>query len=203
MRASDIMTSPVVTVRTGTPVKEAAALLAARGFTALPVVDADARLVGIVTEADLMRDRIPRDPRDRIHTDTPRLPLTAPSTVGAVMSAPVIAMDAGTDLADLADLLLERRLRSVPIVRGATLVGILTRRDLVRVVGRADTDIAKDVHQRLQTYGGPHRYQVDVHDGVVIVTDQHDNPTDHHIAVVLAEAVPGVVRAEAHRGPAG
>jgi CBS-domain-containing membrane protein len=57
MRARDIMTSPVITVRAGTTVQDAAALLAARGFTALPVLDDDDRLIGIVTEADLLRGR--------------------------------------------------------------------------------------------------------------------------------------------------
>jgi CBS domain-containing protein len=58
MRARDIMTSPVITVRPAMTIKEAARLLATHGFTALPVVDDDERLIGIVTEADLVRDRI-------------------------------------------------------------------------------------------------------------------------------------------------
>src|SRR6266540_2505544 len=102
MRARDIMTSPVVTVRPDTHVKEAAALLAARGFTALPVVDEDDRLIGIVTEADLVRERIPHDPRHLVHADTPPEQLPVRPTVGEVMSSPVTAMGPGTDVADLA-----------------------------------------------------------------------------------------------------
>src|SRR5437879_1108920 len=56
------MTSPVVTVAPQTPVKQAAALLADRGFVAAPVVESG-RLIGILTEADLVRDRITPDPR--------------------------------------------------------------------------------------------------------------------------------------------
>ena len=63
MQARDIMSSPVATVRSETTVKDAAILLASNGFTALPVLDSNGGLVGIITEADVVRDRFPRDPR--------------------------------------------------------------------------------------------------------------------------------------------
>jgi CBS-domain-containing membrane protein len=196
MRARDIMTSPVVTVRADIPVKEAAALLAAREFTALPVVDGDDRLIGIVTEADLVRDRIPRDPRHLVHVDVPPEQLPSRPTVGEVMSTPVTTMGPGADVVDLCTALLEAGRRSMPIVDGSRLVGIVTRRDLVRVVGREDTAIARDVRRRLAIYGGPNRWRVDVHDGVVTLDDDYHDATDRHVATVLAEAVPGVVRAD-------
>ena len=61
MRARDVMTSPVITLRPGAPVQAAAALLCSHGFTAAPVVDAGGALVGIATEADLVRGRIVPD----------------------------------------------------------------------------------------------------------------------------------------------
>ena len=197
MRARDIMTSPVIAVRAGTTVQDAAALLAARGFTALPVVDDDDRLIGIVTEADLVRDRFPRDPRSLIHGTPHTEAVPAARTVGEVMTTPVTAMGAGTDIADLTMVLLDARLRSMPIVDGSRLIGIVTRRDLVRVVGRDDASIATDVRHRLEIYGGPNRWQVEVHGGVVTITDQFDDETDRHVAIAIAEAVPGVVRADA------
>ncbi|HEU5470882.1 MAG TPA: CBS domain-containing protein [Actinophytocola sp.] len=201
MRARDIMTSPVVTIRPEATIQAAAALLTDRGFTALPVVDEDDRLVGIVTEADLVRDRILPDPRDHLRRErVPRAP--SRSTVGEVMTSPAVAMSPGTDVAQLAAALLEARQRSMPIVDGSRLVGIVTRRDLVRVVGRSDTDIARDVKHRLEIYGRPGRWTVQVRDGVVTVGDEYDDATDGHVAVALAEAVPGVVRAEVS-GPGG
>jgi CBS domain-containing protein len=196
MRAKDIMTSPVVTVRLSTHVKEAAAILAERGFTALPVVDADDRLIGIVTEADLVRDRIPPDPRFRRFADA--LPEKRPLqlTVGDVMTTPAVAMDPGTDVAALCDALLGARRRSMPIVEGSRLVGIVTRRDLVRIVGRPDEAVAADVRHKLEIYGGPGRWRVEVHDGVVTIADEYTDEVDAHVAEVLAESVPGVVRAE-------
>jgi CBS domain-containing protein len=195
MRARDIMSSPVVTVQPATLVKDAAALLTARGFTALPVVDDEERLVGIVTEADLVRDRIPHDPRRRAHAGLPPESLPTRPTVGEVMSCPVTAVASGTDVADLASKLLNAGLRSMPIVDNGHLVGIVTRRDLVRVVGREDSAIATDVRHRLETYGGYDRWRVDVQDGVVTIDDAYDDETDRHVATVLAEAVPGVLRA--------
>lgn len=198
MRARDIMSSPVTLAREGTSVKEAAALLADNGFTALPVVGAAGELIGIVTEADLVRDRVPRDPRSRCHPgggETEVRPVT--TTVGEVMTTPVTAMGPGTDVAVLAKALLDDGRRSMPIVDGSRVIGIVTRRDIVRVIARDDVTIAGDVRHRLESYGGDHRWHVDVHDGIVAIGDEFDDETDRHVATVLAESVPGVVRATA------
>ncbi|MFL6145027.1 MAG: CBS domain-containing protein [Labedaea sp.] len=193
MRAREIMTSPVITVRPETSVRAAAAILAERGFTALPVVDEDDQLVGIVTEADLVRDRFLRDPRFLIYDRHPP-EVVETELVGDVMTSPVTAMDDDCDVADLTTALLKANLRSMPIVDGGRLIGIVTRRDLVRIVGRADIAIAADVRHHLEVYGGPNRWTVQVRDGVVTITDRFDDETDRHVAVTLAEAVPGVAR---------
>lgn len=196
MRARDIMTTPVVTVRPETPIKKAAATLAEHGFTALPVVDADDRLIGIVTEADLVRDRVPRDPRALCHPGE-EMPTVATTAVREVMTTPAVAMGAGTDVAVLAKALLDAGHRSMPIVDGSRVIGIVTRRDIVRVIARDDHTIADDVRHRLEIYGGDRRWRVDVRDGMVSIGDAFDDETDRHVATVLAEAVPGVVRATA------
>lgn len=197
MRARDIMTAPVITVRPETAVKEAAVLLAEHGFTALPVLDEDDRLIGIVTEADVVRDRVPRDPRTLIHADHLDAAVPVSTTVREVMTTPVIAMGPGTDVALLGKALLESGFRSMPIVEGSVVVGIVTRRDIVRAIARDDDTIAADVRHRLEIYGGDRRWHVEVHDGVVSIADEFDDETDRHVAIVLAEAVPGVTRATA------
>lgn len=101
MRARDVMTTPVVTVTPEASVKDTARLLASRGFTALPVVVDDDRLIGIVTEADLVRDRFPRDTRYRRPADEDRAPARPGDAVGDVMTSPATAMGATTDVADL------------------------------------------------------------------------------------------------------
>jgi len=193
MRAQDIMSRPVTTVTPATSAKDAARLLSSHGFTALPVVDDDERLVGIVTEADLVADRLPRDPRT--HGNAPAR--SPGATVGAVMTSPVTALAPGTDLATVCRVLLDARIRAVPIVGDGQLAGIVTRGDIVKVFARSDAEIARDVRRRLSTYGGPDRWHVEVHDGVVRIDDEFDNDTDRHVATVLAEAVPGVVTAHA------
>ncbi|MCU1686559.1 MAG: hypothetical protein JWQ81_7298 [Amycolatopsis sp.] len=197
MRAHDLMSAPVVSVTPGTPIKQAANLLAANGFTALPVLDDDGRLIGIVTEADLLRDRFPRDARYHNTFDTKEPRPTAAALVGEVMTTPVTAMGAGTDVVDLVTAMLDSRVRSMPIVDGSRVVGIITRRDLVRVLAREDADIATDVRHRLAMYGEPDRWTVEVHGGAVAIGDEFDNETDRHVATILAESVPGVTRAQA------
>ena len=204
MRARDVMTRDVITVRPGTTVKRAATLLAAHGFTALPVVEAD-QFVGIVSEADLVRDRFPVDPRYReIEPDELDRPRPAvPQLVGEVMSTPATGMGPGTDITVLARVMLSEHHRFVPIVDGGVLAGVVTRGDLVKVLARPDEEIAREVAHRLESYGGPGRWTVAVHDGEAIVRDEFDDATDRHIALVLAEAVPGVVRATVHSAPTG
>jgi CBS domain-containing protein len=195
MRAGDIMTSPVVTVTPDTTVKEAADLLASKGFTALPVLDDD-RLIGVVTEADLVRDQFPRDARyHRAADDTDEPPRQPSSRVGDVMTTPAIGMGVLTDVVDLITAMMQDHDRSMPIVDGPHVVGIVTRRDLLRVLARDDAAIAADVRHRLTCYGGSQRWTVEVHDGVASVQDQFDDATDRHVASVLVESVPGVTTA--------
>lgn len=193
MRARDLMTAPVITVHPWTSAKEAAGLLSTHGFTALPVVDDDDRLVGIVTEADLIRGRIPVDPR---HAHEHHEAASAGKTAGDLMSSPVTAMSTGTDVADLCQALVDARIRAMPIVDGSAVVGIVTRGDVVRVLAREDVEIARDVKHRLEIYGGGGRWAVDVREGCVHITDQFDDDSDRHVARLLALAVPGVVAAE-------
>lgn len=197
MRVRDIMTSPVITVTPDTTVKAAADLLASRGFTALPVLDDDERLIGVVTEADLVHDQFPRDARyHRPAEDTTDEPPRQPAClVGDVMTTPAIGMGADTDVVDLVTAMMQDHDRSMPIVDGPRVVGIVTRRDLLRVLARDDAVIATDVGHRLACYGGSQRWTVQVHDGVVSVQDQFDDATDRHVATVLAESVPGVTTA--------
>jgi CBS-domain-containing membrane protein len=199
MLVRDVMTSPVVSVQPTTPVRAAAALLTERGFTALPVVDADADLVGIATEADLLRDRIRHDAR------SPRLnrELTAdpsPATVGEVMTRDVFSARPFTDIADLADDMHRLGIRSVPVVEtGRTLVGIVSRRDILRTLTRADVAIATDVRRRLEVYAGPDRWGVDVASGVVTLHDPVGDPTEQHVATVMAASVRGVADVQVDR----
>jgi CBS-domain-containing membrane protein len=197
MRAEDIMSSPVVTVRPETPAKAAITTLAAHGFTALPVVDDDGQLIGVVTEADLMRDRVVVDAKARIWRSDHEAPHEPPArTVGEVMTTPAVGMTRHCDTADLARTMLEDHVRSIPIVDGSTVVGIVTRRDLLRSLTRDDKAILAEVRHRLAAFSTSYRWTVAVEDGAVKILDEFDNATDRHVATVLAETVPGVQTVE-------
>lgn len=126
MRARDIMSSPAVTVHRATPIGQAARTLRGYGFRALPVVDDAGSLVGIVTEHDLTV-------RFAGATPAPR----PGNSVAEVMTSSVIAIPAGTDVGQLAAAMVNLQLRSLPIVDGRTVVGVVTRRDLVRTLAQA------------------------------------------------------------------
>lgn len=136
MRAEDIMSSPVITVRPDTPVTAAAALLTTRGLTALPVIDEEDRLIGIFTGTDLMRARIVADPCARIWRKRDGIPRSKSSTVGEVMTTPAMSMTRTADVAELAKVMLEDQVRCIPITDDSTVVGIVTRHDLVRAATR-------------------------------------------------------------------
>ncbi|HSL09286.1 MAG TPA: CBS domain-containing protein [Pseudonocardiaceae bacterium] len=142
MKARDVMSSPVITVRPDTPVRAVAALLASHGYTAAPVVDAG-RIIGIVTEANLMRGQIP--PEGWLRPGTWDKPI--PQTVREVMTGAPVGMQPDADLTDLVSLMLETGIRSMPILDDGQLVGIVSRRDVLRVVARGELT-SEDVWRR-------------------------------------------------------
>ncbi|HTK66390.1 MAG TPA: CBS domain-containing protein [Pseudonocardia sp.] len=144
MRAADVMTSPVITIPELTPIPAAAALLASHGFTSAPVVDSRQRMVGIVTESDLVRGRIAPE-------GAPAGSVGLASTVSGVMTPDPLCGRPDDDLAEVVWLMQDGSVRSVPIVRDDELVGIVTRRDVLRVIARGEMT-SEDV--RLRRGGG-------------------------------------------------
>ncbi len=123
MRARDIMTSPVHTVAADAAVADAAGLLTAKAVTALPVVDAAGSLVGMVSEGDLLAQRVPEDPTAHLWRHLADDGAPAPATVGAVMSAGAVTTTPDADVSDVAELMLRHDVRSVPVVVGRRVVG--------------------------------------------------------------------------------
>jgi CBS domain-containing protein len=185
------MSSPVVTVPPDMRVKEVADLLVTRAISAVPVVDND-ELVGIVTEADLLPLELTPDPRAHLLPPAD-LPGHLPKVAGEAMTREVVALPEDADLAEAGRLMLERRIRSIPVVRGRQVVGIVARRDLLEVLARSDGDIARDLEALLAAeLGAPSPYRTTVRDGIVEFTGPTD-PTSRKLATLLAREVPGVV----------
>lgn len=194
MRAADFMTAEVVTVTPATSVAEATRTVVRRRVAALPVVDDDGRLVGIVSELDLLRERVAADPRAHlVPPDEPSGP--APRTVDQVMTREVYALPESSDAAAFAALMAETGVKSVPVVRGDRLVGIVGRRDLLRRLDRSDTEVADEVAGLLASEPALGTWRVDVSSGEVTLTGA-GTPQAQEEAQLLARTVPGVVRVQ-------
>jgi CBS domain-containing protein len=192
MRAKDAMTSPAITVTPETHCKDAAALLVRHRISALPVVDASGRLVGLVSEADLLPLETSPDPRSQA-TPLPPRTMPLPQTVGEVMTPEVYTVDEDTDLGIVAQRMLEANVKRFPVLRGDQLVGVVSRHDLVRVIARTDDEVEAGVRglldeegMRLSSMG------VRVREGVVELSGEGDRQS-MRLAEILARSVPGVL----------
>ena len=117
MIARDIMTRKVATIHPEASVQEAAQLLDQKRISGAPVVDSDGKIIGIVTEADI----ISKVDREGL-------------CVADIMSHDVIAVDEETPVGEIAALLTERKIKRVPVVENGKLVGIVSRADIVHAV---------------------------------------------------------------------
>ncbi|MEU4236773.1 CBS domain-containing protein [Actinoplanes sp. NPDC026619] len=124
VRARDMMSSPVHTVVETASVESAAHLLTTKAVTALPVLDPDGRLVGIVSEGDLLRHRVPADPTAHIHRLPENDPAQRPGIVVEVMSPDPITTRPDADVAEVAETMLAHDVRSMPVLRDGRVVGI-------------------------------------------------------------------------------
>jgi CBS domain-containing protein len=189
VKVVEIMSRGVITVTPETGIKVAARLLVERGITALPVVEADGSLVGIVSEADLLSIEARPDPRSQA---TPLSPTagSAPRMVSEVMTREVIVVNSNTEVSRAARIMLEGAIKTIPVVRGRRLVGILSRRDLVKVIARRDEDIEAEVTRKLLDLGAVASTDaVSVSDGAVTI----EGPTDRRLTESVALTVPGVL----------
>jgi CBS domain-containing protein len=144
MKASDIMTSPIIAVSPGTAVAEIAALLFEKRISAVPVVDGG-RLVGMVSEGDLLhRHEIGADRPARAGSWWLRLfgeDRSAAQYVKShaqlardVMTPAVASVAPETPIAQIADLFQRRGIKRVPVLRGGEILGIVSRADLVQAI---------------------------------------------------------------------
>lgn len=114
-----------------------------------------------------------------------------------IMTTRVVTTHPDARIAVVAREMLTNRRRCVPIIDGTRLVGVITRRDVVRVLARSDEDMATDVRKHLLYLGGSSRWMVQVVNGEAHLRDNFQDSSDRFVAVHLAEAVPGVIRASA------
>jgi CBS domain-containing protein len=171
------MTRDVVTVGPETSAKYAGEVMAQRGFAALPVVDGDDLLIGIVAEADVLRDRMPRDPRLHLRRDADSPGAALALLVRGVMTEGVRTVESSADVADIARLFVDEHLRSVPVLEQGRLVGIVSRRDLLRMLVRPDSEIRADVLRLVESYTGDlDSWTIDVIEGIATIRRTRGRP---------------------------
>lgn len=189
MLAREVMTSPVVTVGPDATLKDAIRLLDQHDITALPVVDDKEWLVGLVSEADLLRGEVMVDPRARVRP-VEEWPEQAANTVSDVMTTNVITTTETADASDISRTMLDSGVKSIPVVHGHKVVGIVSRRDLIRALARTDDEIEEEIRSLLAD-AGLEGWTVSVSEGVAELVG-HGSDQEIRIAGVLARTVAGV-----------
>lgn len=191
MLVADVMSFDPVTARLDATVKEALALLARYSVTALPVVDDDGRVIGVVSEADLIREAVPIDPRARMTPAPPALP-APPRHVAEVYTPHPITVRMHDDLALAVELMTSTGVKSLPVVdETGQLGGIVARSDVVRALARSDRAIEAELDETYRSLGHAD-WLVTTVDGVVDVAGPLGRG-ERSLAEVVARTVPGVV----------
>ena len=152
MNARDVMTKAVVSVHPDTSVREIARLLLDKGISAVSVIDNNGTLIGMVSEGDLIRpDQAAREARrewwleilaegEQLSPEFLAWLNSQKLAARAIMSAPVITVSEGTEVGEIARLLVAHRIKRVPVVRDGRLVGIVAREDLLRTLLLSNSD---------------------------------------------------------------
>jgi CBS domain-containing protein len=213
MEAADVMVSDVITIGPEESVAEAARLMALNDISALPVVDDDDRLVGIISEADLMR-------REEIGTEIQRpwwIEAMTPATklaaefakshskrVEDLMSRDVITATEDARLSEIAALLERHHIKRVPITRDGDLVGIVSRGNLIQALACSPTApdtglnggqaIRQELLSRLQQQSWTDfgSRNVIVVEGEVHLWGLVGSEAERTALIAIAEGVPGV-----------
>jgi CBS-domain-containing membrane protein len=212
MKARDVMVAPVITVKPHSTVKEVAKTLVDRHISAVPVVDDAGKLVGIISEGDLMhRAEMGTERRYRWwirlvggDASIPFDYIKAHARRAAdIMTRNVFTATPETPLDEIAILLERNSIKRVPIVRDGRLVGIVSRANLVQAfatmprgleIPLSDSKIREELlsHLKGQPWADTHLLNVTVTDGVVSLWGITNSETERKAICVAAEATPGV-----------
>ncbi|WP_458526885.1 CBS domain-containing protein [Onishia taeanensis] len=214
MRAVDIMTPQVVSVSPETAVQEIARLLLAHRISAVPVVDGDQHLLGMVSEGDLMGRN-----ENQAEQPTPwwlALVSSGPETAASyikthgqtaqdIMSHPVVDVEEDASVAEIARLLEKRHIKRVPVTRDGKLVGIVSRANLLQGLATApapseatvdDRSLRDALNQELEEKLNTVRVNVIVTDGVVELWGLVASDEEMKAVQLAAKNQPGVKRIE-------
>ena len=207
-KISSVMSTDVATVRADTPFKDIVRILEQRDVSATPVVDAARRVLGVVSEADLLVKQAAGEP-DWTHERTrwwrrrhepPSDPGRAGgTTAAALMTRPAITVTAGATVAHAAREITKHNLKCLPVVdEDGKLVGIVSRKDLLTVFLRGDEDIREDIVRDVFQIGlgmrtVPDTVRIEVADGKVTLDGRLELKSQLSLAEQLTRHTDGVV----------
>ncbi|GBP99470.1 CBS domain-containing protein [Streptomyces spongiicola] len=189
---SDVMTHTALAVGRHTAYKEIVEVMDQWKVSALPVVEGDGRVVGVVSEADLL-------PKEEYRLDTPTLGEGARPdqwkagavTAGELMSSPAVTVHPGATIAEAARIMARRRVKRLPVVdRVGVLEGVVSRSDLLKVFLRTDEELAGEIRRTvLDDLPAAAGVEASVTDGVVTL---RGGLRDRSLIPLLARAVRAV-----------
>ncbi|MGW5175421.1 CBS domain-containing protein [Streptomyces sp. NPDC004082] len=197
---SDVMTHTVAAVGRGAEFKEIVRMMRDWQVSALPVLEGENRVVGVVSEADLLPKEEFRDSDPDRDTQLHRLSDLAKAgslTAGELMTSPALTVRADATLAQAARTMARARVKRLPVVDGlGTLEGVVSRSDLLKVFLREDEEIAEEVRREVVSYLFPapaSAVRVEVREGVVKLVGRLRDTSLVPVAARLVRAVEGVV----------
>jgi CBS domain-containing protein len=200
---TDVMTTTVITTTPTSAVKDVIELLDTHEISAVPVVDAHGAVLGVVSEADLLRRQEHQDDRDGTALSVLAGRRTREEwrksgghTAADVMTAPALTVDSTASLPHAARLLAKAGVRRLVVLHDGLMVGVLARRDLLHCFLRTDSDIESEVDTEVldrALHANMTMVRATVEHGVVMLTGQLEYEADVAVAVRLCGSVPGVV----------
>ncbi len=188
MLVRETMTTHVVTARPEMSLHQAASVLAEHSITAMPVVDAEGLLVGVLSEIDVVRESLVSDPRAHLL----RVPLSegpSATSVAEAMTRMPVTVRPDTDLAEAVALMVEVGVKSLPVTVEGRVVGIVSRKDVVAQLARRDDRVAAEVDALVRRCEAT--WSVVVVDGVVTFAGAEADD-ERRLAQALAATVRGV-----------
>lgn len=200
MKVEDLMTRDVVTVGPDASLKEVARVLVERGISGMPVCDEDGRVLGVISEGDILhkeRGRVERHGGPLAWLcDGAASAKAEARTAREAMTAPAVTIGPERPASTAARLMVEKQVNRLPVVSNGKLVGIVTRADLVRAFTRSDEEIAEDIREevlRQALWADPGTVEVTVREGEVGLAGRLETKADVALLEKLTEKVPGVV----------
>ena len=204
MRVQDVMTRDVVSVNADVPIKDVALELSRRGISGMPVVDDDGRVIGVISEADVLAmvgpepEQHPGALARLLHRDEAEEPSRLGATVVRdAMTAPAVTIEGHWPVAIAAQEMIDRGINRLPIVQQGRLAGIVTRADLVRAFARSDEQIAGDVREMValqqELWRDERPIDVAITAGEVALAGKARSREEATLLSEMVRTVPGVV----------